>query len=154
MNKPFVTIYTDGSCKGNPGKGGWAAILYYGDKSRELYGSEAVTTNNRMEMLAVINALEAITKMCPIRIYTDSQYVSYGIQKWLPAWRRQNFHKKDGSAVKNVDLWQRLDSINSKFNNADIHIDWQWVRGHDGNDGNERADFLASQAASMQIQNL
>lgn len=150
MNKATQTtlqIYTDGACKNNPGKGGWAAVVCDDDgNNTEFYGSEANTTNNRMEMLAVIRAVEFAPPHRQLTIYTDSQYVAKGICEWLPNWRRRNFIKSDGKPVKNADLWHQLDALCQNR-----QINWQWVRGHDGNSGNERADFLASTAATQQI---
>ncbi len=142
--KPPIIIYTDGSCKGNPGPGGWAAMLSYNGHQRQLSGGEANTTNNRMEMTAIIKALEAIkTPQRTVQIFTDSQYVTRGIREWLPKWRENNFRKKDGSPVLNVDLWQQLEQVAAPY-----QIDWQWVRGHDGNPGNEQVDALAQQQAA------
>ena len=141
-----VIIYTDGACKGNPGRGGWGAVLSYNGTERELSGGEINTTNNRMEMTAVIRALQQLKKPnCSIDIYTDSQYVIRGINEWLPAWRKKNFRKKDGKPVLNVDLWQQLEEAAAQHK-----IQWHWVRGHNGNPGNERADTLAQQAAETQ----
>ncbi len=134
-----VCIYTDGACRGNPGPGGWGAILMQGDNQRELYGGEAHTTNNRMEMMAVIRALEALKRPCVAEVHTDSQYVQKGISEWLPGWKRRGWRTADKKPVKNVDLWQRLDEA------ARAHrVTWHWVKGHAGHPENERADALAN----------
>ena len=137
---PRVTIYTDGACMPNPGPGGWAAILLCGEHSRELSGSEANTTNNRMELTAAVQALQALKRACQVEFYTDSEYLKRGITEWLPGWRRRGWKRKDGE-LKNVDLWQALDSAISQHT-----ITWKWVRGHAGNSMNERVDLLARQA--------
>ena len=135
----IVEIYTDGACKGNPGAGGWGALLGWNGKARELYGGEAHTTNNRMEMTAVIRALEALTRKSRVRLHTNSQYVQQGISEWIHSWKKRGWRTADRKPVKNEDLWRRLDDL------ADEHeIEWLWVRGHDGNPGNERADELAN----------
>ncbi len=134
-----VEIYADGACKGNPGVGGWGALLRYGDHTRELFGGEGHTTNNRMELTAVIRALEALTKSCRVRLYTDSKYVQQGITTWIHDWKKRGWKTADKKPVKNDDLWRQLDQL------AEQHtIEWVWVRGHDGNAGNERADVLAN----------
>ena len=136
-----IEIWTDGGCKPNPGPGGWAAILRFGAHERELTGAEPVTTNNRMELTAAIRALEALTKPCAVILTTDSAYVRDGIMKWVHGWQRRGWRTADGSAVKNVDLWQALISA------AKPHrIDWRWVKGHSGDPDNERADALANAA--------
>ena len=135
----FIEIYADGACKGNPGIGGWGAWLRYGDSEKELFGGEGLTTNNRMELTAVIRALEAIKRPLPVVIHTDSKYVQKGITEWLPSWKRKNWRTADGKAVKNVDLWQELDLIAGNH-----RIQWRWVKGHSGDVGNERADQLAN----------
>lgn len=141
-----VEIYTDGACKGNPGVGGWGAWLSCGDHEKELFGGEANTTNNRMELMAVIRALESIKRPLPLIIHTDSQYVHKGISEWLPNWKRQGWRTADKKPVKNVDLWQRLDALAREH-----QIEWRWVRGHSGDVGNERADLLANRGvASIQ----
>jgi ribonuclease HI len=135
----IVEIYTDGACKGNPGTGGWGALLGWNGKTRELYGGEAHTTNNRMEMTAVIRALEALTPKSRVRLHTDSKYVQQGISEWIHSWKKRGWRTADRKPVKNEDLWRRLDEL------AGVHeIEWLWVRGHDGNPGNERADELAN----------
>jgi ribonuclease HI len=135
----LVRIYTDGACKGNPGRGGWGAILQMGGEERELFGGEPQTTNNRMELTAVIRALEPLEPPCRIEVYTDSQYVQKGISEWLPDWKRRGWRTADKKPVKNVDLWQELDRL------AGAHrIAWHWVKGHAGHPENERADALAN----------
>ena len=136
-----VTIYTDGACRGNPGPGGWGALLIYGDHEKELYGGESMTTNNRMELLAAIEALRAMKKSCRIQLYTDSTYVRNGIREWLDKWKANNWKTAAKKAVKNQDLWQALDDESSRH---DVH--WHWVKGHAGDPGNERADQLANRA--------
>jgi ribonuclease HI len=133
-----VTIYTDGACKGNPGPGGWGAVLVFCDRERELFGGEPATTNNRMEMTAVIRALESLARSSEVDLYTDSQYVKNGIQTWIHGWKKNGWKTADRKPVKNVDLWQRLDELRHKH-----EIQWHWVKGHAGTDGNERADALA-----------
>ncbi|MCK5771676.1 ribonuclease HI [Algiphilus sp.] len=135
-----VEIYTDGACRGNPGPGGWGAILHYGGREKELCGGEAGTTNNRMELMAAIAALEALREPCTVTLYTDSTYVRNGITEWMAGWRRRGWKTADRKPVKNRELWQRLDAATERHS-----IDWRWVRGHDGNPGNERADALANQ---------
>lgn len=133
-----VTIYTDGACSGNPGPGGWGAVLQFGDAKKEINGGTSETTNNRMEMMAAIMALESLKRPMAVDLYTDSTYVRSGITEWLPGWKRRNWRTAAKKPVKNVDLWQRLDSA------AAAHqIAWHWVKGHAGNPGNERADELA-----------
>ena len=134
-----VHIYTDGACKGNPGPGGWGALLLYGDHERELFGGENPTTNNRMELTAVIEALGSLKRRCHVIVHTDSQYVRLGITEWLPAWMQRGWKTAAKKDVKNVDLWQRLLDAAAKH-----EIEWRWVRGHSGNVGNERADELAN----------
>ena len=135
-----VIIYTDGACRGNPGPGGWGAILLYGDKEKELFGGEPETTNNRMELMAAISALEALREPCSVTLHTDSTYVRNGITQWMANWRRRGWKTSDGKPVKNRELWQRLDAAAQQH-----QIDWRWVRGHAGDPGNERADALANQ---------
>lgn len=138
MNTKQVTIYTDGACSGNPGPGGWGALLQYGDAEKELYGGERETTNNRMEMLAVIRALESLKEPCQVMLYTDSQYVMKGVTEWMAGWKRKGWKTASKQPVKNVDLWQELDAALKRH-----HVTWEWVRGHAGDPGNERADALA-----------
>lgn len=135
---PQVTIYTDGACSGNPGPGGWGAVLIYGAKEKELYGGEAATTNNRMELLAAIKALEALTKPCRVELHTDSQYVRNGILTWIHGWKARGWRTADKSPVKNEDLWRALDAARLRH-----EVDWRWVKGHAGDPNNERADSLA-----------
>jgi ribonuclease HI len=135
-----VDIYSDGACKGNPGIGGWGALLVSGEHRRELVGGERMTTNNRMEMMAVIEALQSLKSHSNVCIHTDSQYVMKGMTEWLPGWKRRNWRTSSNAPVKNVDLWQRLDALTSQH-----AVEWFWVRGHSGHPGNERADVLANQ---------
>jgi len=139
-----IEIFTDGACKGNPGKGGWGALLVYGDHEKELFGGEAETTNNRMELTAVIRALESLKRPCKVRLHTDSQYVQKGISEWIAGWKRRGWRTADNKPVKNKDLWQELDVLAAKH-----EIEWLWVKGHAGHDGNERADDLANQGAAL-----
>ena len=136
--KQAVDIFTDGACSGNPGPGGWGAILRIGGVEKELFGGEADTTNNRMEMMAVIEALRALSRPVKARVYTDSQYVQKGISEWIHGWKRRGWKTADKQPVKNVDLWQALDTEAARHD-----IEWLWVRGHDGHVENERADALA-----------
>ncbi len=138
-----IDIYTDGACKGNPGPGGWGALLVSGERRKELFGGEALTTNNRMELLAVIRALEALNGPGDLCIHTDSQYVQKGITEWMRNWKSRGWKTADRKPVKNADLWQRLDEL------AALHrIDWRWVRGHSGHPGNEAADALANRGVA------
>jgi ribonuclease HI len=134
-----VEIYTDGACKGNPGTGGWGALLKSGSRTREIFGGEPATTNNRMELMAVIRALEALKRRSHVRLHTDSQYVQLGISKWIHAWKKNGWRTADKKPVKNADLWRELDELA-----AGHEIEWLWVKGHAGDDGNERADALAN----------
>ena len=140
-NKNKVTIYTDGGCRGNPGPGGWGAVLEYGDSSKELYGYESETTNNRMELMAAIQALELLKRPCTVSLTTDSQYVRQGILEWMQGWKARGWKTAAKKPVKNKDLWQRLDETTQKH-----EIEWHWVKGHSGHAGNERADDLANRA--------
>ena len=133
-----IHIYTDGACKGNPGKGGWGAILEVDGKERELFGGEPVTTNNRMELTAVIEALAALKRPCRVVLHTDSQYVQKGITEWIHGWKARGWRTAAKEPVKNVDLWKKLDEVVRAH-----EIDWKWVKGHAGDAGNERADALA-----------
>lgn len=135
-----IHIYSDGACKGNPGAGGWGALLVAGEHRKEICGGEADTTNNRMEMTAVIRALESLKRPSNVAVHTDSQYVQKGISEWLPGWKRRNWRTAEGKPVKNQDLWQRLDQLAQQH-----RIEWHWVRGHAGHPENERADALANQ---------
>lgn len=134
-----VEIHTDGACRGNPGPGGWGAVLRHGGRVRELSGGEADTTNNRMELMAAISALEALREPCSVTLHTDSTYVRNGITQWMANWRRRAWKTADGKPVKNRELWQRLDAAAQQH-----QIDWRWVRGHAGDPGNEHADALAN----------
>ena len=138
---PEVEIFTDGACSGNPGPGGWGAILRIGERERELSGSEPVTTNNRMEMMAAIAGLEALRRPCKVGLFTDSTYVRDGVTKWIKGWKRNGWKTADKKPVKNIDLWQRLDAAH-----APHKVDWHWVKGHSGHPENERADALARAA--------
>ncbi len=140
---PQVEIWTDGACKGNPGPGGWGALLRSGTHERELFGGTRDTTNNRMELTAVIEALASLKKRCRVIVHTDSQYVKLGVTEWLPMWIRRGWKTSGNKAVKNADLWRRLAELASGHD-----IDWRWVRGHAGDAGNERADALANKGAA------
>jgi ribonuclease HI len=142
MNE-VVEIYADGACKGNPGVGGWGAMLVDGAGRREIFGGEAQTTNNRMELTAVIRALEALPGATRARVHTDSQYVQQGISNWIHGWKRKGWRTADGKPVKNQDLWRRLDETAQRH-----RVEWVWVRGHAGDPGNERADELANLGAA------
>lgn len=137
---PKVLIYTDGACRGNPGPGGWGAILISGENTKEICGGELATTNNRMELTAACEALEALKRPCTVELHTDSQYVKTGISEWLSVWKGRGWKTTTKGAVKNVDLWQRLDAARLKHT-----VDWRWVKGHAGHELNERADALARQ---------
>ena len=138
---PHVVVHTDGACSGNPGPGGWAAILTFGDHEKELKGGEPLTTNNRMELMAAIAAFEVLKRPCRVDLHTDSQYLRNGITQWLPGWKARDWRTADKKPVKNIDLWQRLERA------AEPHqIEWHWVRGHVGHPENERADALARAA--------
>ncbi len=134
-----IEIHTDGACKGNPGVGGWGALLSSGGRTRELFGGEAHTTNNRMELTAVIRALEALKRRCRVRLHTDSKYVQQGISEWIHAWKKRGWKTADKKPVKNEDLWRELDALAVQHD-----IEWLWVKGHAGHEGNERADELAN----------
>jgi ribonuclease HI len=140
-----VVIYTDGGCKGNPGPGGWGALLMYSGRERELWGGEPYTTNNRMELMAAIMALETLKRPCRIELYTDSQYVKNGITEWIAGWKARGWKNAQRDPVKNVDLWQRLDEARRRHK-----IDWRWVKGHAGHPENERADRLAQRGIDEQ----
>ena len=141
-----VDIYTDGACKGNPGPGGWGVLLRSATTHKELFGGELGTTNNRMEMMAVIEALSALKRPCHVTLHVDSQYVLKGMTQWLAGWKARGWKTASKEPVKNVDLWQRLDALVS---GAGHQIEWHWVRGHDGDPGNERADALANQGVEQ-----
>ncbi|MDG1073578.1 MAG: ribonuclease HI [Methylophilaceae bacterium] len=138
MNE-FVEIYTDGACKGNPGVGGWGAWFHYNGHEKSIFGGEENTTNNRMEMTAVIKALESLRRPSQVKLYTDSSYVQKGMTEWLAGWKAKHWKTATKKPVKNDDLWKQLDALASQH-----QIEWLWVRGHDGNEGNERADALAN----------
>lgn len=134
-----IEIFTDGACKGNPGPGGWGALMVAGEREKELFGGELNTTNNRMELKAVIEALTALTRPCEVVVHTDSQYVQKGISEWIHGWKARGWKTAAKAPVKNVDLWQALDAAQARH-----QIQWRWVRGHAGHAGNERADALAN----------
>jgi ribonuclease HI len=137
---PKVLIYTDGACRGNPGPGGWGAVMISGGHTKEICGGDLATTNNRMELTAACEALEALNKPCEVELHTDSQYVKTGISEWLSIWKGRGWKTTTKGAVKNVDLWQRLDAARLRH-----QVDWRWVKGHAGHELNERADALARQ---------
>ncbi|MFT6423347.1 MAG: ribonuclease HI [Thalassolituus sp.] len=134
-----VELYTDGACKGNPGPGGWGALLRYGKNEKELFGGEKDTTNNRMELMAAIEGLKALSRACDVSLTTDSQYVKQGINSWMAGWKKNGWRTASKQPVKNKDLWQALDKECQRHN-----IEWHWVKGHAGHEGNERADMLAN----------
>jgi ribonuclease HI len=140
----LVVIYADGACKGNPGPGGWGAWISMGGHSKELCGGEPVTTNNRMELMAVIRALQALKRACKVKVYTDSVYVQKGMTEWIEGWKKRGWRTADKKPVKNDDLWQELDAIAQQH-----QIEWLWVKGHAGDAGNERADALANQGVAQ-----
>ncbi len=135
-----IVIYTDGACSGNPGPGGWGAILMWGDHRKELFGGEATTTNNRMELMAAISALEALKRASKVELHTDSNYVKNGVTAWIHGWKKNGWKTSDKKPVKNAELWQRLDAARKAHD-----VDWRWVKGHAGHVENERADELARQ---------
>ena len=139
-NDNFVELFTDGACSGNPGPGGWGAILRWRGQERELSGGEPATTNNRMELMAAISALEALREPCAVQLYTDSVYVRSGLLEWLPGWKKRGWKTADKKPVKNQDLWQRLDAAAARH-----QVEWHWVKGHSGHPGNEAADRLANE---------
>jgi len=139
-----VVIYTDGACKGNPGPGGWGVYLKSGDHEKELCGGEAHTTNNRMELMAVIEALNALKRACDVVLYTDSNYVRQGITTWIHSWKAKGWKTADKKPVKNEDLWKALEEAAKRHK-----VDWRWVKGHAGDPGNERADALANQGVEL-----
>ena len=138
MTEPVI-IYTDGACRGNPGPGGWGVFLHYKGRTRELWGGERETTNNRMELMAAIRALETLTRPCKVELHTDSKYLLQGITEWMANWKKRGWKTASKTPVKNVDLWQRLDVAIKPH-----QIQWEWVRGHTGEPGNEKADRLAN----------
>ncbi len=139
-----VNVYTDGACKGNPGPGGWGALLRFKDNERELFGGDPATTNNRMELMAVIEALSALTRPCHVRLHTDSRYVQQGMTTWIHNWKRRGWRTADKQPVKNADLWKRLEQLVSRHD-----MEWIWVKGHSGHDGNDRADALANRGVEV-----
>ena len=139
-------IFTDGACRGNPGPGGWGVLLRYDQHEKKLFGSESITTNNRMELLAAIKALESLRESCIIDLYTDSQYVQKGISEWLVSWKKKNWKKSDNKPVKNADLWKQLDELQAKH-----RITWHWVKGHSGHIENDLVDALANQAIDQHL---
>lgn len=141
MSDQPVEIYTDGACRGNPGPGGWGVLLRARGAEKELHGADRATTNNRMELTAVIRALEALKRPSEVRLYTDSQYVQKGISQWIGDWKRRGWRTAAKKPVKNEDLWRRLDELAARH-----RVEWRWVKGHAGHDGNERADALANRA--------
>lgn len=146
MSENEVIIYTDGACRGNPGPGGWGAILSYGSTKKKLSGSESESTNNRMELMAAISALESLTRSCNIKLYTDSQYVRKGILEWMDNWKNRGWKTAARKPVKNQDLWMRLDAAIERH-----EIEWHWVKGHSGVEGNEIADDLANEAIDQML---
>ena len=138
-----VVIYTDGACKGNPGPGGWGAWLRWGGHEKELFGGDPATTNNRMELTAVIESLALLKRNTPVAVYTDSEYVKNGITTWIHGWKKRGWKTADNKPVKNIDLWQKLDALV-----ASHEVQWHWVRGHTGDPGNERADALANRGVA------
>ncbi len=141
-----IDIYTDGACKGNPGPGGWGVLLKSDGTEKELFGGELNTTNNRMEMMAVIQALEALKRPCKVNLFLDSKYVLQGITEWIVGWKARGWRTASKEPVKNIELWQRLDAI---VTNGGHQIDWRWVKGHAGDPGNERADALANRGGAV-----
>lgn len=142
-----VQIYTDGACRGNPGPGGWAAVLRINSHVKEIWGAESHTTNNKMELTAAIKALEAMTRLCTVELITDSEYLRKGITEWLPQWRQRGWRTANKKPVKNKELWQHLDELSQGH-----QINWRWVKGHSGDAGNERADELANLAIDEMLQ--
>ena len=143
LPRPQVVVYTDGACKGNPGPGGWGAWMRNGEHEQELFGGETLTTNNRMELTAVIEALSSLKRTCDVTLFTDSEYVRKGITEWIHGWKVRGWKTADRKPVKNADLWQRLDALRL------LHeVQWRWVKGHSGDPGNERADALANRGCA------
>jgi ribonuclease HI len=141
-----IVIYTDGACSGNPGRGGWGCVLLYNHHCKELCGGEGHTTNNRMELMATIKALEALKASCKVKVYTDSTYVQKGITEWIHRWKKNDWRKSDKKKVVNVDLWQRLDKLR-----CDKDVEWLWVKGHSGDKWNDRADELARMGVQGEV---
>lgn len=141
LSKPLVEIYTDGACSGNPGHGGWGALLIFKEKKKEISGYLETATNNQMELMAAIEALKVLKKPCKVNLYTDSTYVQKGITEWIYNWKKNNWRKRDNSPVKNIELWQKLQQKMEKHD-----IIWNWVKGHSDNEGNNTADRLAVEA--------
>ncbi len=147
-NHSAVTIYTDGACRGNPGPGGWGVVLQSGDREKTLYGYAPETTNNRMELAAAIQALQALKSRCQVALYTDSEYLRKGVLEWMAGWKARNWKTAAKNPVKNRDLWEQLDQLV-----VGQDIEWHWVKGHSGDPGNERADMLANQAIDESLGN-
>ena len=145
IRRPHVIVYTDGACKGNPGPGGWGVVLRTGSNEKELFGGERLTTNNRMELTAVIEALASLKRTCDVTLHTDSEYVRKGITEWIHAWKQRGWKTADRKPVKNADLWARLDALRTLH-----HVDWRWVKAHAGDPDNERADALANRGCEQQ----
>ena len=143
-----IEIYSDGACRGNPGPGGWGALLRYDGHEKRLYGAEPQTTNNRMELTAVIEALQALKRPCHVHLHVDSKYVLQGASEWLAGWKAKGWRTASKQPVKNVDLWQKLDAL---LHTAGHHIEWVWVKGHAGDPGNERADMLANRGVEQMM---
>jgi ribonuclease HI len=141
--EPTVVVYTDGACKGNPGRGGWGAWMVSGGHEKEMWGGERLTTNNRMELTAVIQALTVLKKRCSVTVFTDSEYVRKGITEWITGWKKRGWRTADGKPVKNDDLWRELEAQSLRH-----QVAWRWVKGHSGDPGNERADGLANRGAA------
>ena len=148
MSQFRVEVFTDGACRGNPGPGGWGVLWRYKDKEKQLYGGEAYTTNNRMELLAAIIALETLTRSCQVRLTTDSQYVKQGITQWIIQWKQRGWKRANKEPVKNEDLWQRLDTVTQQH-----QVEWRWIKGHNGHPDNEIADQLANQGIELILNN-
>jgi len=144
---PKVVVYTDGACSGNPGPGGWGAVLFFGEREKELCGGEPATTNNRMELMGAIQALEALTRPCRVELHTDSQYVKNGITEWIYGWKARGWRTAAKAPVRNEDLWRRLDAARLRH-----EVDWRWIKGHAGHEHNERADALARKGLEEVVQ--